>query len=232
MINELFHQDSVNAILAIPLSRWSNSDILFWGRNKNGVYSVRSGYWLGMLGDYTSRQMNSSLVERKLWNRVWSLKGPPKIKHFLWRASKNTLPVNDVRFKRHMADSPLCSRCNVSSETICHALLDCQHSSWVWNTRMYANILTAAPRFSFGDCLTWIIEKCDHEALVVICASLWACWFGRNKLIMENKPSDFVHMSTSFVKMIHDYSIYTTEVTDFRAPAISIPRSWRLPDHG
>lgn len=128
-----------------------------------------------MIGEGAHLQSIASLIDRKIWNKIWNLKGPPKLKHFLCRACKNSLPVNDVRFKRHMADSPLCSRCNVSDETVCHALLDCNQTSTMWNSHLFADTVTAAPKFSFGDFLSWIIEKCDHEALAVICASLWAC---------------------------------------------------------
>lgn len=59
-----------------------------------------------------------------IWKIVRNIDGPPKLKHFLWRACKNSLPVNDLRFRRHMASSPMCSRCGSHEETLCHALLN------------------------------------------------------------------------------------------------------------
>lgn len=103
--------------------------------------------------------------------------------------------MNDVRFRRHMADSPVCSRCNETNET-------------VWLTHSYSDIILAAPRTSFAECFAWIVEKSDAEALAVICASLWACWYGRNSIIMDNSQCDFVQLSTAFVKMTHDYQVY------------------------
>lgn len=69
------------------------------------------------------------------------------------------------------------------------------------------------------------MDKCDHDSLAVICASLWACWLGRNKIIMENKTCDFVHMSTSFVRMLHEYNQYTMKVAVFRDAAALVPRT-------
>lgn len=43
-IERNFHSKDAAAILRIPLSRRQIADSIFWLRNKNGVYSVRSGY--------------------------------------------------------------------------------------------------------------------------------------------------------------------------------------------
>lgn len=53
----------------------------------------------------------------------------------------------------------------MSNETVCHASLDCHHTSIMWNTHLLSNTVITAPRSSFGEFLVWIIEKCDHEAL-------------------------------------------------------------------
>lgn len=80
----MFDQASAKAVLAIPLARRSSTEILFWGHNKNGIYSVGSGYWLGMVGsDDNNLSRNAAVMNRKMWDNVWTVKGPPKLKHFL-----------------------------------------------------------------------------------------------------------------------------------------------------
>lgn len=49
-LSNCFDPTTVNAILSLPLSNRWPVDNLFWWRNMNGIYSVKSGYWLGMLG--------------------------------------------------------------------------------------------------------------------------------------------------------------------------------------
>lgn len=49
---------------------------------------------------------------------------------------------------------------------------------------------------------------------------------------MENKPCDFISLSTSFVKLVHDYNEYAMKVAGFRAPDIAVPRSWIVPEQG
>nr|POF14466.1 hypothetical protein CFP56_15349 [Quercus suber] len=43
-IDRLFLPTEANIIKAIPLSFSSRSDVKFWLRNQDGVYSVKSGY--------------------------------------------------------------------------------------------------------------------------------------------------------------------------------------------
>lgn len=37
-------------VLDIPLSEWKPSDVLYWWPTTDGIYSTKSGYWLGRLG--------------------------------------------------------------------------------------------------------------------------------------------------------------------------------------
>lgn len=71
---------------------------------KDGRYSVKSGYWLGRL------RVNGHVlnVHNQLWSKLWTIQGPPKIRHVLRCACKGSLPVNVVRFRRrwiHMSCS-------------------------------------------------------------------------------------------------------------------------------
>lgn len=54
----------------------------------------------------------------------WSLKLPPKVKMFLWRATLDTLPHYAELFHRKISPSPFCNRCYPSmEETTPHVLL-------------------------------------------------------------------------------------------------------------
>lgn len=61
-------------------------DTLVWPLTFDGMYLIRSAYWL-------FREINrqalpsSSIVEvgKGLWNGIWKLRVPPKVCQFLWR---------------------------------------------------------------------------------------------------------------------------------------------------
>lgn len=121
-LQDTFNGPTIERILAIPLPPCEVEDQLIWTLTKHGSCSVRTGYWLGM----SSYQIvNAPTQLDDIWKKIWKLNWPPKLKHFLWRACKNSLPVNVVRHHRHIAASPDCIRCDGGQESICHALLDC-----------------------------------------------------------------------------------------------------------
>ena len=142
-------------ILAIPISPNNVIDQLYWHLSKDGNYSVRTGYWLGM--GNPSRPATPQ-HDDDVWKKIWKLHWPPKLKHFLWRACKNSLPVNEICHYRHMAQSPACSRCDGGVENVCHALLDHQSNRTMWLTHPHYSIVQDAPRSSFVDTFRWLLS--------------------------------------------------------------------------
>lgn len=68
------------------------------------MYSVKSGYWLGVLG----REQAIASDNSDLWKLVWNLGGPPKLAHFIWQACRGNMAVKEVLFRRHIAQYELC----------------------------------------------------------------------------------------------------------------------------
>ena len=48
--------------------------------------------------------------DKQVWKEIWQLKVPPKIKNFLWRACRNTLPTKQALMKRKIVADPICER--------------------------------------------------------------------------------------------------------------------------
>ncbi|KAK3198276.1 hypothetical protein Dsin_021691 [Dipteronia sinensis] len=47
LVRQSFCKEDSDAILGIPLSASQADDVLIWHYGKSGVYTVKSGYWLG-----------------------------------------------------------------------------------------------------------------------------------------------------------------------------------------
>lgn len=118
------------------------------------------------------------------------------------------------------------------NESVCHAIFECQQSHAMWLSHPSAGTIVAAARSSFVDCFLWLCENSDQAALSVMCALMWAYWFGRNRVIMENKQCDFVQTSTSFVKLLHEYNGYTQKVVECSVPNYPASHSWHPPAAG
>ena len=108
------------AILAIPVYTRQMGDHRAWNFERNGLFSVRSAY--RMLADAKHRRedwlegrsgSSDMEAEAKSWETLWSVQVPGKIRHFMWRLSKLSIPTEDVRHARKMADDDKCQLCGV-----------------------------------------------------------------------------------------------------------------------
>ena len=87
-----FYPWEAEAIKNIHVSNHEVADALIWPRTADGVYSVWSAYCL-LAATHHQDQPSSSNVEagKGLWNGIWKLKVPNKVRHFLWRAVHESL---------------------------------------------------------------------------------------------------------------------------------------------
>nr|POF18361.1 putative ribonuclease h protein [Quercus suber] len=69
-------------------------DTLIWPLTNDGEYSVRSAYCMlisteALLMPSSSVQANNGMV----WKKIWKIQTPNKIRNFIWRAAKDSLPI-------------------------------------------------------------------------------------------------------------------------------------------
>jgi hypothetical protein len=97
VINKTFLPFEANQIYQIPLLDRNSTDELTWAREKDGRYTVKSGYKATM--EWKTLQSNmvgsTNLVTNPQWKYLWKLKIPPKQANLLWRIFQNALPVSN-----------------------------------------------------------------------------------------------------------------------------------------
>lgn len=173
-------------------------------------------------------------VERdyRLWSKIWNIQGPPKLRHFLWRACKGSLPVYEVMLRRHIRESSLCPCYNEASESICYAIVDCVKPCNLWMSSPYSTLIQDAPRQSFEAFFLSLHEHASADELPLLCSSLWVCWMNRNKHVMENTNCDIIQLAAALIKMVTDYKEYAQKV--FTIPMHRAPTAdaWRPPGRG
>ncbi|XP_058746458.1 uncharacterized protein LOC131619373 [Vicia villosa] len=115
LIRELFSCVGAEAIIHVPLIEDVTIDRLVWKDEKDGEYSVRSGYrvWKNR---YKLPIPEPNDVN---WIGLWSIFAPPRVKHLLWRICSGCLPSR-VRLSQHHVPCPLtCQFCGVAEEDDC-----------------------------------------------------------------------------------------------------------------
>lgn len=75
---------------------------------------------------------SSSSPMNRIWNNLWKLKVPTKIKHFCWKALKESLPNNANLHHKGINISTQCPICNFHLETTYHYLFECNRAREVW----------------------------------------------------------------------------------------------------
>ncbi|KAK9665401.1 hypothetical protein RND81_14G109800 [Saponaria officinalis] len=231
-LQQTFYEEDVNDILGIPISNRLPEDIQTWCFDKRGMYTVRSGYWLGMSGHINEGSIsenNNSLA----WNLCWKLDVPPKLSHFVWRACANILPVKANLHQRHIVSDPLCSVCGSDVETPCHAMFLCQHGHGIWMSISWRDLSRDAPKSSFICWLEWMPQRVDNDELCNILSLTWAAWTTRNMTLFDEDPPKVAHIMMGFSRLVADYRLYAKMVFDPYGYHLSTsPSTWIPPQLG
>lgn len=89
IIEDLFDDRDKNLTYNIQLNPNKPKDTWYWMFELKGTYSVKSGY----------KEIKSMHVKweendaSSIWQKLWKLKIPTKVKTFLWRTLTNCLPT-------------------------------------------------------------------------------------------------------------------------------------------
>ncbi|KAI9196701.1 hypothetical protein LWI28_026244 [Acer negundo] len=174
-----FHSDEVNDILSIPISKNSREDTVLCHYEGNGMFSVKSGNWLGnQTNDNLSPSTSSS--SNSWWLFFWKLKIPLKVKIMVWKACHDWLPTKVNIARRGIRTSNICAACKCSDETTFHALWD---SKRLKNIREEWNQKKGKLKGNFSNILELLQVCMTNKSLgdaEIFCVVIWRIWFGRN----------------------------------------------------
>ena len=126
-------------------------------------------------------QASSSNVEagKSLWNSIWELRVPNKVRHFVWRAVRNSLPTKLNLHKRQV--------CRDCLEDSIHALWYCDAVKAIWMSDARFSFLRTQKFSTFEDlvqflCLQGSADLCARFAMVA-----WSIWWWRNRVRLKQK---------------------------------------------
>ncbi|KAK2390980.1 hypothetical protein QL285_064484 [Trifolium repens] len=183
-INSLFPIEVAHDIVAVPLLEVVTEDRLIWKEEKDGMYSVRSGYRKFM--KEKGRNVEVNIVEG--WNSIWKIHAPPKAKHLLWRICRECLPTRSRlknRFVQCPEECPLCLSCG---EEELHLFFKCDSMRDAWHEMGLVNIIQ--PRIhALTNVRELIFDICRQESSLVagkVAVLLWYAWQNRNNKVWND----------------------------------------------
>ncbi|KAL0405586.1 UNVERIFIED_CONTAM: putative mitochondrial protein [Sesamum latifolium] len=128
LIDLNFDLTDAEVIKSIPLARHGSEDIVVWYYTKNGIYSVRTAYYLQRklnLQKHAADAAPSSSDHGNSWNFIWSCKVPNKIKTFLWRVCQNAIPTGPNLARKGFEIDDSCAFCHSHKEDLEHLFIRC-----------------------------------------------------------------------------------------------------------
>lgn len=99
----------VQAIQSVHIGGPNQKDSRFWQPEKNGSYSAKTGYWIGMESDENNTSNSSCSTKYSLWSKIWSLSIPSKIKIFIWKVAWDIIATEANLITHHVPGSSRCA---------------------------------------------------------------------------------------------------------------------------
>jgi len=128
LIHNLFDAHTAQLILNTPLEPLVTEDKMIWKEEKSDKYSVKSAYRICVVEIADKSHMHV----HGLWNLIWKLKVPPKIKIVYWRVCRGCFPTHTHLSSRGVSCPLDCVQCNNNYEDSIHILIECPKVVQVW----------------------------------------------------------------------------------------------------
>ncbi|XP_062014092.1 uncharacterized protein LOC133730534 [Rosa rugosa] len=189
VLQRLFSQEVVDAILCVPLSHRNRSDRLSWKLGNKGKFSSKTAYYVAqevVMGDVFA---SSSIGDpfRILWKSLWKAKIPGKVSICIWRACHNVLPTRESLSKKGYTGDMGCLLCRHQVESVGHVLCGCPIAQEILTAPPFSIQVPITHSFIFKE---WLLDQSStlsYENFSKLLMLLWVLWKNRNdKLWNDN----------------------------------------------
>ncbi|GAU36753.1 hypothetical protein TSUD_318520 [Trifolium subterraneum] len=184
-VRNLFSRDVAEKILETPLVSSVREDKVVWDEERNGCYSVKSGYKLVMrylIGSDKYHVMGN-------WNGIWKAQAPHKARHLLWRLCRGCLSTRARLLERRVECTLNCPGCDEEIEDELHILFRCAVARDSWSAAGLSAVLHNAT-YQQTNARDRIFAICSNESSDTVgrvTMLLWCIWQNRNdKLWNDN----------------------------------------------
>ena len=136
------------------------------------MFLVRSAYSREWKHWYGNKLRHSNgmggITVNPIWNTIWKLSCPAKVKKFILRTLHGTLPCRVTLANRHMKISPIYPTCSEGLEDRKHMLFLCRKAKEVWKRLGLDDIIDKACEVDrVGEAmLEYLLLLQDQELLI------------------------------------------------------------------
>ncbi|XP_074265128.1 uncharacterized protein LOC141587553 [Silene latifolia] len=191
-------------ILALPLAAEDFDDSLYWTRNKNGQYSVKSGYAMALSKFWTTKATHTDHNRMTASSKSFS--------------SKRNLPWN--------YQCKLCASFDDHLESLEHLFRDCLISSHIWagsplGIRSF-NGNNIPIQLWVINWISFLHKEYSLDSCILFISTLWRIWCLRKDLVF--RPDSVMGLSSQ-IRILTTDAINNTSVAKLRLSSFAIPLS-------
>ncbi|KAM0886716.1 hypothetical protein ACQ4PT_029504 [Festuca glaucescens] len=204
LVRKYFSEPDVEEIFKIkPSSTRQEDDVLAWGPDRRGIFSVKSAYRLTWdLKHRTSSCAASRAPDgnRVVWNIVWGCPAPPKVRVFAWRLATNSLATWENKKKRNLEISDICVVCGLEREDTYHTFCRCPMARQLWEAmrEVWALKEQEAITNTGPEWLLQALDQASEQERLMMLMTFWRIWHVRNEVVHQ-KPAPPVEASRRFL---------------------------------
>ncbi|MCH95897.1 ribonuclease H protein, partial [Trifolium medium] len=183
-VRNLFSGDAVERILATPLMGSVKEDKVVWEEERNGCYSVKTGYKLAMRHILHSDKFHVA----GNWNGIWKAQAPHKARHLLWRLCRGCLPTRYRLLQRRVDCNLNCPVCDAEIEDELHVFFNCPIARESWCAAGLSSILQNIA-YQQTNAMDRVFALCTNENSATVgrvAMLLWGIWHNRNDKIWND----------------------------------------------
>ena len=111
---------------------------------------------------------------------------PNKIKKFLWKASKEAIPVKKNLVAHKVLSEDVCDHYHSATEDVHHALWDCHELSALWESNALWQFRRTKKFSNFFKLVSHVLEEKKNPELFA--TLVWMIWSHQNTLRTSSKP--------------------------------------------
>lgn len=167
----------------MPICLPNEPDAIIWKHNKDGNFTIKSCYFHAMetLIDNTTFRVSGSL------NSIRDLNLFQKMKIFLWRISRESLPARQRLSTKGVQCPITCASCGNCPETYHHAFVGCCNVEPVWEKASLWHIINTV-RNTVDDMkslIFHILKTCSPTQVEKFVAILCVLWRRRTEQVWD-----------------------------------------------
>lgn len=124
----------------------------------------------------------------KAWKGIWKIKTPNRIRHFIWRDARDSLPTKQNLRQQHVLVEASCALCDEHTESLIHCVWLCDHAQAVWKSDISFSRYNKKQYRSLFELLEEVMSN-GSRYHVALFSTIAQCLWQRSNRLRENQPT-------------------------------------------